>query len=267
MFKNLLSLSFIFVFVLLLAGCQKELDDQYDTILERGYIIMGLDDTFAPMGFRDENNQIVGFDVDLAKELGRRLNLEIRLQPIDWAMKEAELNNGNIDLIWNGYTITDARKEKVTFSDPYIANRQIIIVLNSSDIFTKNDLIGKEVALQEGSSALDAVMNQPELVRQFKNGDVIQLATNDFALRELENGQVDAVVVDEILARYYVSLKEPNIFRILEDDFGDEMYGVGFRKGDLQFIEAFNNAFNEMKSDGTASQISINWFKEDIIIK
>ena len=102
----------------------EQTSDAYDQIVERGYIIMGLDDTFAPMGFRDEKNEIVGFDVDLAKEVFARLDLEVKFQPIDWTMKETELNSGNIDLIWNGYTITEERKQKVSFTKPYLKNRQ-----------------------------------------------------------------------------------------------------------------------------------------------
>ncbi|MBQ9987047.1 MAG: transporter substrate-binding domain-containing protein, partial [Erysipelotrichales bacterium] len=131
-------------------------------------LVIGVDDTFAPMGFRDENNELVGFDIDLARALAEKMKVEIEFQPIDWSMKETELNGGNIDLIWNGYTITDKRKEQVAFSDTYLENSQIIVVLKDSDIVTKNDLVGKTVSLQKDSSALEAVMKDSELASSFE---------------------------------------------------------------------------------------------------
>ena len=116
-------------------------------------VVIGVDDTFAPMGFRDEAGELVGFDIDLANELLGRLGYEPKFQVIDWSMKETELENGNIDLIWNGYTITDSRKEKVNFTQAYLDNKQIIVTMADSDIETKADLEGKTVAVQKESSA------------------------------------------------------------------------------------------------------------------
>ena len=131
---------------------------------EKTSYVMGLDDTFAPMGFRDEKGNLVGFDIDMANEAAERMDINIQFQPIDWSMKETELNAGNIDFIWNGYSITEERKEKVAFSAPYLKNSQIIVVLADSDIKSKDDLAGKNIAVQAESSALDAVNSEPEFV-------------------------------------------------------------------------------------------------------
>ncbi|ERJ11174.1 amino acid ABC transporter substrate-binding protein [Haloplasma contractile] len=262
--KVLLGLMILAV-VFTLVGCQGDEAPNYEQIQDRGYIVMGLDDSFAPMGFRDEDNEIVGFDVDMAKELFERLDLEVRFQPIDWSMKETELNSGNIDLIWNGYTITDERKEKVDFSTPYLANRQVIVVLTDSGISSKADLSGKKVAVQEASSSLDAVNKESDVVQAFDGGEALQYGTNDEALRELEFGRVDAVVVDEILARYYISLKEDGLYTVLTDDFGREEYGIGVRKENDALLDAINDELASMKADGASATISNEWFGEDIV--
>ena len=147
--------------LLVLAGCSSESADDASVNSEAvgaETLVVGLDDTFAPMGFRDENNEIVGFDVDLAKAVGERIGAEIVFQPIDWAMKETELDSGNIDMIWNGYAITPERAEKVLLSEPYIVDAQSIIVLKDSAIETKADLEGKLVSTQQSSSSVDKIM-------------------------------------------------------------------------------------------------------------
>ena len=142
-------------------------------IEERGYVVMGLDDTFAPMGFRNNAGELVGFDIDLAKEVFSRVGIEVRFQQIEWSMKETELNGGNIDLIWNGYSISDERKEKVDFTKPYLENKQIIVTLADTEIETRADLKGKKVAVQNGSTAYDAVMAYPDLVAEFSGGEPV----------------------------------------------------------------------------------------------
>jgi len=239
-----------------------EVEDSFEKIKEKGQVIMGLDDTFAPMGFRDENNEIVGFDVDLAKEVFKRNNLELILQPIDWTMKEAELNSGNIDMIWNGYTITAERMEKVAFSKPYLKNRQIIITLADSDINSKADLEGKKVAAQAGSTAVDAMYTEPDIVAAFDGGEPILFDTNNEAFMDLEAGRSDAVVADEILARYYIKQRGPEKYKILDEDFGEEEYGIGFRKQDKKLLEMVDNTLDEMRKDGTFDSIYNKWFAD-----
>lgn len=230
--------------------------------LSQDTIVIGLDDEFPPMGFRDENNEIVGFDIDLAKAVGEKLGVEVQFQPIDWNAKEIELESGKVDALWNGLTITDERKESMDFTDPYIENKQIIVVKNDSEIQSKADLDGKVVGIQDGSSAVDAV-NADELA------SAIELSTYDtniLALADLDIGRVDAVVADEIVLRYYLAHND-NDFRVIEDgDFGDEVYGVAVKKGNTELLTAIQAALDEMDADGTAAEISTNWFDEDIYV-
>ena len=256
---SLLSLS------MALISCSKA--SSSEGTLKKDTLIVGMDDAFAPMGFKDESGEITGFDVDLAKELGKRLNKEIVFQPIDWTMKESELKSGNIDFIWNGYTITNERKNKVDFSVPYLKNKQVIVTLSDSSINSKSDLYGKKVGAQSESSAVTAMEKEEDLYNNFAGGSAVTFEDNNQALMDLEAGRIDAVVADEILVRYYISLKDEDKFKILSDNFGEEEYGVGIRKGDTEMVDAFNNAYTEMQLDGTLKKISEKWFSEDITIK
>ncbi len=240
------------------------LSEEVQNTLDKDTLVVGLDDTFAPMGFKDESGELVGFDIDLAKAMGEKLGKPIEFQSIDWSMKEAELNAGNIDFIWNGYSISDERKEQVDFSVPYLKNRQIIVTLADSDISTKADLAGKLVAAQTGSTAVDAIEAEPDVLATFKDGKPVTYESNNDVLMDLEAGRVEAIVADEILVKYYISKRGVEKFKILDEDFGEEEYGVGMRKGDTALVEAFNKAYEELKVEGTVAEISIKWFGEDI---
>lgn len=235
--------------------------------LDKDELVIGLDDTFVPMGFKDESGKLVGFDIDLANAVAKKLNKKIKFQPIDWSMKETELNNGNIDLIWNGYSITDERKEKVEFSKAYLNNTQVIVTLSDSNIKSKADLAGKKVGAQTGSTAVDAVEADGDRIKSFDGGKLVTFDDNNAALMDLEAKRLDAIVVDEILTRYYMKARGQEKYKILDENFGKEQYGVGIKKGDTKFVEAFNKALDEVIADKTAGEISKNWFQEDIIVK
>ena len=174
-------------------------DNSLQAILDKGTFVLGLDDSFPPMGYRDDNNNIVGFDIDLATEVCKRLGVELVLQPIDWDSKEMELSTGKIDCIWNGMTITDERVETMFIPAAYIANRQVIIVGNNSGIAKKADLKGKIIGLQKGSSSLEALESDP-IHAEVK--EIVEFADNISAFQDLKAGRVEAFVVDEVAGRY-----------------------------------------------------------------
>ena len=244
--------------LVLITGCSNENIGEDSS--DRSKLIMGMDDTFAPMGFRDKQGEIIGFDVDLAKEVFKRMDVDYELQAIDWSMKETELSSKNIDMIWNGYSITDKRKEKVNFSQAYLENKQIIVTLSDTNIFEKEDLNGKKVAVQNGSSTLEAINKEPEIVETFENGEPILFDTNHEAFLDLEAGRSDVVVADEVLARYYIKQKNADDYRVLEEDFGKEEYGIGFRKEDEELLEKVNKVLDDMREDGTYDSIYQKWF-------
>lgn len=265
--KKLITLTLVVLTMLtLFTGCKGNSatsEDSWKELEEKGYFVMGLDDTFAPMGFRDSNGQLTGFDVDLANEVSKRIGLEVKMQPIDWSMKETELNAKNIDVIWNGYTITEARKEKVNFTTPYLNNKQIIVTLADSPVTSKADLKDKTVAVQKESSAYDAVMSDTEFTSSIKDAQPVQFDTNNEAFMDLEAKRTDAIVVDEVLARYYMKLRSEVSYKVLEDNFGEEEYGIGVRKSDAILLEKINTALAEMQNDGKYEEIRNKWFSEN----
>ena len=249
------------ILVLLLTGCSSpKTDDTADkNIEETKTLVVGLDDTFAPMGFRDDAGELVGFDIDLAKAIAAKIGYEVSFQPIDWAMKETELNSGNIDCIWNGYSITEERKTKVAFSTPYLDNAQLIITLSGSDIASKADLTDKIVAVQKESSALDAV-TADDIAASIK--EIVEFDTNIDCFMDLEAGRCDAIVCDEVLARYIIKQRGEDKYNILSDDFGKEEYGIGFRLTDSELVASVDKALEDLKADGTYKEIYTKWFSE-----
>ena len=241
---------------LVMAGCSPA-DKSSNTF------VLGLDDSFPPMGFRDENHEIVGYDIDLAKEACARLGLELKLQPIDWNAKELELNTKNIDCIWNGFTITDERKEAMTFSPPYLRNAQVAVVRADSDIKSLADLAGKKVATQAGSSGKEAIDDTPAFKESL--GEVVEVKDYLTALMDLESQGVDAVVMDLLVANYLIR-REGRPFRILEEGLAPEEYGIGVRKGDAELAGQIWSTLLEMGADGTVRRLSEKWFGTDISI-
>jgi polar amino acid transport system substrate-binding protein len=239
-------------------------DESWTKVETAGTFILGFDETFAPMGFKDDKGNYVGFDIELAKEVSSRLGLgEPTLMPINWDSKVLELNAGNIDLIWNGLTITEERKAEMLFSDPYMNNRQIIVVKADSAIQSKADLAGKVVAAQADSSAMTAIKAEADVMDSF--GDLVENPDYVEALMELKQGSVDAVVVDETMGSYYISQDEnPDAYRILDDNFGEEQYGIGFRASDVALKDAIQEQLNAMVKDGTFATISTKWFAHDV---
>jgi len=177
-------------------------DFSLQAILDKGTFILGLDDSFPPMGYRDEKNEIVGFDIDLAKEVCKRMGVELVLQPIDWDAKELELSSGKIDCIWNGMTITDERIANMYFTKAYIANEQIVIVPTKSKIEKISDLKGKIVGLQKGSSSLEA-LNKNAVSSEVK--EIVEYPENVSAYMDLKANRVEAFVVDSVAGKYIMA--------------------------------------------------------------
>ncbi len=224
-------------------------------------IVIGLDDNFPPMGFKDEKGNLVGFDIDMAKEAAKRANMEIEFRAIDWSSKEAELKGKKIDALWNGLSVSEERKKNILFSDAYISNGQILIVRADSNIQSQEDVQGKILAVQEGSTAYEAVKSTG-LDKKAK--EVKQYADNVTALMDVEIGRADAIVVDSIVGRYMIA-KKAETYRVLGKEITTEDMAVGFRKEDTKLQQKFNQILADMKKDGTSGKISEKWFGKNII--
>lgn len=226
-------------------------------------VVIGLDDNFPPMGFRDESGQLIGFDIDLAKEAGKRLGVEVEFKPIDWDSKEAALQSKQVDLLWNGLTITEDRAKKIGFSKPYCKNAQLLVVRADSPIADRAGLAGKVIGTQEGSSSIDAL----EKNKEFENSLQEVKKYGDFvaAFMDLEVGRTDGILVDSVVGRYYMAKKEGK-FKVIDDKMGDEQFGVGMRKDAKLLQDKLNDVLKQMTEDGTMKKLSEKWFKEDITI-
>ncbi len=235
-------------------------DSSLTYIQEKGTLVLGLDDSFPPMGYRDENNNIVGFDIDLATEVCKRLGVELKVQPIDWTAKENELNTKKIDCIWNGMSIDEERKQNMTLSIPYLDNSMAFVVKSDSGIKTLEDMAGKKLALQSGSTAATALDEAADFKATL--GEVVGLKDNITALMDLEMGGVDVVLMDDVVANYYIATNNKP-FEVLEETLSTEEYAVGFRKGDEALANAVNEALQEMAKDGKLNEISQKWFGKD----
>lgn len=182
-------------------------DDSLQKIKDKGKLIMGLDVALPPMGFKDEDGNITGFDIDLAKEVCSRMGVTLEPLGIIWETKETELDTNKIDCIWNGYTINDERKEMVNMTEAYMGNRQVLVVMEDSPIKTAADLAGKKMTLQKGSTASDALDEHPDIKASLDGGAANKIDDNVTALLELSTGKCDVVLMDETVAQYYVSHK------------------------------------------------------------
>lgn len=243
------------------AGGSKEKsgDNSLEYIKSKGTFVLGLDDSFPPFGYRNENNEIVGFDVDVAREVCKRLGVELVLQPIDWDAKETELATKQIDCIWNGFTVTDERKKVLTFSESYVDNAQAVVVLNNSSYKTLADLAGKTIGIQGGSSAADAIDGEPSFKNSIKG--VVEFNDNLMAIMDLEIGGCDAVVMDLLVAIEVAKTKD---IRILSEYLAKEEYAVGFRLGEIKLADAVNEQMKAMAADGTMAAIATKWLGADI---
>ena len=245
-------------------------DQSWEKVESAGTLVLGLDDAFPPMGYKDtETGDIIGFDIDIAKEVCSRLGIELKLQPIDWNNKQSELENGNVDCLWNGFSKTPERDEQFNLSIPYMKNEQIILVKTDSDYQALEDLAGKTIGVQADSSAESAL--EAEENKEFKDslGEIVKIEDYAMAVLEIQNGTIDAISIDEVVARFYLN-NDPDAYRILSDSDGNalslatEDYVIGFRKSDNALKEKVEEALREMSSDGTMKTISEKWFGEDV---
>ena len=225
-----------------------------------GTLIVGFDQDFPPMGFVGDDGEYTGFDLELAQEVAKRLGLEYKAQPIAGDSKDMELESGNIDCIWNGFTMT-GREDDYTWTEPYMANQQVFVVANDSDINSQADLAGKIVEVQADSSAEAALKEAPELTATFK--ELLTTADYNTAFMDLEQGAVDAIAMDVIVAGYQIQQRNAD-FKILDDSLSEEEYGVGFKKGNTELRDKVQSTLEEMAEDGTLQEVSEKWFSKDV---
>lgn len=223
--------------------------------------VVGLDDTFAPMGFRDDQGELVGFDIDLSQAVAELLGYTFEYQPIDWSVKEQELNSGNIDMIWNGYGVTPDREKLVLMSDVYIEDTQIIVTrADTEPIQSLDELIGKDITTQSSSTALE-IMNA-QWPQEVLDGiaDLVLYPNYNNSFQDLDAGGVDAVVVGGVYGNYVVNLRGEDKYNVFIDESAVEPMAVGMRKSDTAFAKEINGAIMTLKENGQYDEIYRKWF-------
>ena len=246
-----------------LAGCGGEKNSQGVDSSKK--IIIGVDDDFPPICFHNEKNELIGFDVDLAKEAANRMDMEIEFKPIVWSNKREEITSGNVDMIWNGLDITEERKEYMIFIKPYMDDRQIILVRKDSDlnIHSEGDLEGKIVGTQAGSTSDCYLRRDDSLKNSLKSYKNYNTFTS--VLNALKSGEIDVLVCDELVARYEMN-KNPDELELIDVKIGSIMeMSVGFNKDNEKLRDDLQIVFDQMVKDGTAKKISEAWFNADLI--
>jgi len=228
-------------------------------------LIVGFDAEFPPYGYKEDNGEYTGFDLELAEEVCKRNGWTLQKQPIDWDAKEMELTSGSIDCIWNGFSITPDRKDKYTWSEPYVNNDQVIVVKKDSGISKLDDLKGKQVETQKDSSALAALNdeeNAENIALRDSFAELIEYADYNTAFMDLEQGAVDAVAIDIGVAQYQIASREEGAFMMLEgadNMLATEQYGVGFKLGNEALRDTVQKTIDEMVADGTFMEIAEKW--------
>ncbi len=258
--------------IMLVASCfygcgttDEELAD-LDYIKDKGTLVIGYT-VFAPIAY-EENGELIGFDVDLAKAVCEKMGITAEFQLIDWDAKEQELNAKNIDCIWNGVTITPQREEAMLFSKPYLTNQQVVVVKeeNAAEYTTVVDLNGKYVAAEGGSAGAEAL----DGVEEVADYTPVKTATQVLALTEVLSGTSDAAIMDSVMAGYYINTEGSSFTGLTIIDsivFEPEEYGIAFRKTDTNLAAAVDDAIAQLAENGALNTIAEKYGLVDSLVK
>ena len=268
--KNSLILSLLFAICFLgITSCSKNKtgsaaavpSDAVEALKARGELVIGYDVQFPPLAYTDENDDLIGYDIELAEEVAKRLGVTLKTQPIDWDDKDNLLEIGTIDCVWSGYTITEPRKKAHSLTFAYLANEQVLIVRKDGAVKSFNDLQGRVIGLRSASSSEDAIKENPT----FKNnlGDIIEYKDNKSCLDDLKVGAIDAMVMDSCFA-YFIATKTGEPFDVIKTPLSSEEYCVCFRKNEPELRDAVEKILLEMTADGTIKAIDAKWFGQDV---
>ena len=269
--KSIWLLLILLIPTFLLGGCESvttraNTQDTWSRIERRKKVVIGLDDSFVPMGFREKNGKLVGYDVDLAKAVFKQYGIKVDFQTIDWSMKETELKNGTIDLLWNGYSMNPSREKKVAFSRPYLDNRQVLVTKKSSHIDGLSGMAGKSLGVQNGSTGAAVLDAKPKLLKdKIKNKSAVLYDTFPDAFIDLNANRIQGILMDQVYADYYVDhQKDKNAYQVYESkQLPAEYFGVGMRKGDKTLRKKINQGLGRLQRDGQLRQINEKWFGKD----
>ena len=265
---KLLILAVLCLPVIFLAGCQSVVQransqDTWSKIERQKKVVIGLDDSFVPMGFREKSGKLVGYDVDLARAVFKQYGIKVDFQPIDWSMKETELRNGTIDLLWNGYSVTPERAKKVAFSRSYLQNQQVLVTKKSYGVKSFADMKGKALGVQNGSTGQNELNAQPKLLKDFIKGKTpVLYDTFPNAFIDLNANRIQGLLMDKVYAEYYIRhQKNRKDFKVIVNpNFEVDDFAVGLRKGDKTLKKKIDQGLGRLQKSGQLEKINDKWF-------
>ncbi len=227
--------------------------------------ILGMDDSFPPMGYRNENNELVGFDIDLANEVCKKMGMKLKTQTISWAAKEQELDSGNIDCIWNGFGYTEDRNNAMTLSKPYVKDKSMFVVKEGSNYENQYELKGKKIGVQSGSTQ-EKRLNESNYGKEL--GEIIGYTDYLTALMDLETGNIDAVYMSQISGNYIIEKQNKEFKTFDATGIGEESKGmvIAFKKGNTELKDKVEKALEELKQEGKLKELSEKWFGKDLTV-
>ncbi|HQI81450.1 MAG TPA: amino acid ABC transporter substrate-binding protein [Deltaproteobacteria bacterium] len=259
--KNLLAVVVMTVLAIVFTGSAYAAGDgSWERVKKAGKLTIGIDDAFPPMEFRNEKNELVGFDIDASRELGRRLGIKVEHIPTVWDTVILSLKSKKFDIVWSGMSVTAEREKEIAFTRPYIMEKQVVVVRKGNTKIKGLKDLGEAsvVGVQLGSTSEEALA---KLNRKFK--EIKKYDKNTDAFMDLKIGRIDALAVDELVGRYYLSTK-PGEYSVLKEELLSEPIGIGIRKEDVELKGKIQQTLDAMFKDGTMKKISIKWFGDDI---
>ena len=257
-------LSMVLAGSMLLTGCggSKTADSSSDaqdsttsTSADGGTLRMGTNATFPPYEFVGDDGNVQGIDADIAAAIADKLGMKLEIADMEFDSLIPALQSDTIDVALAGMTVTPDRQENVDFSDSYAKGVQVIIVKDGSDIASPDDLEGKSIGVQTGTTG-DIYCTDDygqENVKQFNNGPL--------AVAALVNGQIDCVVIDQEPAKNYVAANSG--LKILDTAYADEDYAIAIKKGNTELLDKVNGALKELQDDGTVQSIVDKYITTD----
>lgn len=272
--KKLLCMVLVLMMVLSAGAAMAEGNSDWEYIKGKGKITIGIT-LFAPINYYDENGELIGFDTELAKATFEKLGVEVEFIEINWDSKEIELNSKNIDAIWNGMCITEERKQNMSMSRPYLYNTQAMVMKADKEADIMADISGKYVVAEQGSTGegkLQGTIADDDTVvvsakEYFKDANYTPVDSMAKALMEVKSGIADVALVDSVCALAMVGegTDYDDLTVNLDNNFGLQEYGIGFRVGS-DVTELVNNAIIELTRDGTVAQIAEKYGLTDMLV-
>lgn len=233
-------------------------ENSLDRVKKAGKIIIGIDDTYPPMEFKDKDNKLVGYDIDMANEIGKKLGIKVEFVPTAWDGIFMALQSKKFDVIHSSVSITDERKKTMIFTEPYIyGGNAIFVKADNTTVNSQDDFKGKIIGCQVGTTAQDALSKISGMKEVKKYNGMTE------AFLDLKNGRIDAVVSDPQVGDYYIASQKDK-FKKIKSLLSQEPIGVAFRKDDTDLRDGYQKAMDELKKDGTLSKLSEKWFGYDI---